>query len=166
MKKIFKAAKGAHFTDEQAQRYGEYIAKIADINGGVLPDDLVDQRLDPEISDYFTQDTDEAAYKHWKWQAYNLLGNINLLIDTPDGIRETRAFHPVTVIVEEIRKPKEEPITVVARIYRNKEDILQDPDQRAQIVYDALERFRAMRDRYKELKELSAIFDAIDKVKV
>lgn len=162
MKKTYKAVEGHHLDDRQAQRYGEFIANLADEYGGVKPEFLVDLRGSPAISDWFEHDTEKAAYEYWKVQAYELLRSINVMIELPDGtMDEVRAFHPISVTV--MSKPSE-PIQATVKLYKKVEDILEDEDMRNQMYQQALNEFRYMRKKYRHIKELTTVFEAIDNI--
>jgi hypothetical protein len=159
--KKYVPADGAHITPEQAQRYGEFIAKVADDYNGVKPEYLVDLRSSPAISDWFENSQKKAAEKYWKVQAYELLRQIHVVMELPDGeVTTVRAFHPITVnVITEKGEPRE-PQTV--KVYKQIYEVLSDSDMRAEMLDQALEEFRYMRNKYRHFKELSSIFDAID----
>lgn len=155
-------AAGARLSEEQAQRYGNFLEGIADKNGSIQATDLIEFRNSPELSDYFILDKNEAAWKYWEVQAYYLLRSIHVEIRLPDGqITTTRAFYPIQVNVI-TEKTTSEPKEYKIKVYKKAEDVLSDEEMRLQVLEQALEEFRYMRNKYQNLKELASIFEAID----
>lgn len=157
----YKGVHGSLVTDEKAQRYGEYLEKVVRTTGGINAEALVELRHEPEIADWFEHDDIKAAHKHRKWQAYNLLININKVLELPNGEEvEVRAFHNMQVTL--VRDGEKEPREMLVKIYKNIDEVLANEDFRQQMVEQALEEFRSRRNKYQHLKELAGIFAAID----
>ena len=163
--KKYSARNGAPLSDEQAQRYGEFIEELCDNDGGVLPQTLVERMDDPRIRDWFNETDDEAAYKWRVDKARHLLQYIEVELRDPDGnLYKERAFFPVTI--EVVRKDDEGEYrsTGAKRVYRPTIEILRVPQQREEVFEDVLNRFRAMRQKYRHFKELKEVFEAIDRL--
>ena len=163
--KKYSAAHGAPLNDKQAQRYGEFIEKFCEVDGGVKPETLVEHRNNPAIRDWFHEDDNEAAYKWRLDKARHLLQYIYVEIRDPDGnLYRDRAFYPVTVEVIRKDKDSEHQSLGVQRVYRPTIEILRTPKQREEVFDDVLRRFREMRHRYRHYKELKEVFEAIDRL--
>lgn len=163
MTKYF-AATGAPLSDSEAQQYGEFIDEICKKDGAVQPETLVENMNHPSIKDWFNETDEEAAYKWRVDKARHLLQYIHVEIEGPDGkTYRDRAFYPVTIEVNDTPESRE--ITKHRRrAYRPTLQILEIPEQREEVFQDVLKRFREMRERYRDFKQLKEVFDAIDRL--
>jgi hypothetical protein len=96
----------------------------------------------------------EAAMEHYlRAQAEELIASYTVVVMTDSGEKvRTRAFVSISTDRQN------------GGGYRSILDVLSDEDLKQQMLLDALSDLAAFKERYKELKELSAIFEAIKKV--
>jgi hypothetical protein len=121
--------------------------------GGVLkPNDVVDFASDPSTALHaqFEWDDSEAAREYRLHQARNLIRVMVTVL--PNTVKETRAY--VSLVSDRSTDGG----------YRTMVDVLSDDDRRAELLKMALTDMRRWRDKYGELKELAAIFEAIDEL--
>lgn len=129
------------------------LRKIARSNRGLLLPQTVVEAARPVRSPLharFEWDDTEAAEKYRIWQARQL---IRVCVELIPGVSTpTEVF----VSLSEDR--------LDGRGYRVVTDVLRDEDMRAQMLEDALSELEIFRLKYRRLKELVAVFDAIDSV--
>lgn len=167
----YRAKIGARINDIDAQEFGEYLRDWIDQNGGLNSLEQF-QKLEQEakktpLGRKLIWDDKKAATKYRIHQLRMLVGSIEckLVFDGED--HWTRAFRPTSTPVHfSYDNVEEEPELVFIAAYHNIEDILADPHMRKDALRRALERFRWYRGAYGHLKELTAIFDAIDAIEV
>ena len=156
--KVWKAAKGAMFNDEQAQVYGEAIDALAERTGQVTPQDVVDEaaKKTSRLHGYFEWSDDAAAMLYRRQQAREMLGHLRivLVIVGDDEPQEVKAFFNVSKTEEE----------VVRRGYVTVEAVCREEEYLEQVIADALAQLRTFRARYAEVKALRPVFDAIHEV--
>ena len=156
------AANGAPLTDEQAQKYGDFIETFCDRDGSIEPELLLTYMGDDALSDWFYETDQEAAYKWRLDKARQLLRYIYVEGRDPDGnVFRHRAFYPVTI---EVETTDSEGVvkSFKKRAYRETVKILRISEQREEVFEDVLKRFREMRSKYRHFKELKEVFEAID----
>ena len=158
----YRAAPGAMFNDDEAQKLGEFIQQFSDQHGGVNPKDLLAIAEGTVLGRQLEWDDEIAANKHRLHEIYTTLGHIEVKVIAPDGSeRFHRAFHPIKISVYfESEEPEPEPI--ILSVYLPLHDILEDPAKRKQQAQALLNRLRYYRKSHSEFKELSAIWEAID----
>lgn len=126
---------------------------IRNANSGVLiPEKVVEFAADPNsaLHSQFEWDDTEAAREYRLHQARNLIRVVVTML--PNTTKETRAY--VSLISDRSNKS--------GGGYRTMVDVLSDEDRRRELLSMALADMRRWREKYGELKELAAIFDAID----
>lgn len=137
------------------QVVGEKIAALAaQYVGGLLPEHVVAAaRKDKALEPYFVWDDTEAAKRYRDEQARGLMrAVIRVDIKTSGGeVVKYRAF-PCVDTEEKGAKA----------IYVTLEESIRSPVYRAQLLRRAMFEIHNWRERYRQLKELGAIFDAID----
>ena len=155
---IYKAAKGAALSDEQAQQYGEHIASTFG-NGhlGVTPDELVEDARNPDspTHDFFEWDDSAAAAHYRNQQARYLLRAIHVVIESDNEEIETRAFVHVSV-----SEPEKEP----RKVYTTVQHALSNDELKVQVIEEALRQLERWRKRWSQYNELATVFAAIDQV--
>lgn len=95
---IYKAAAGAGFNDNEAQKIGEILEDM----GEFKPHDVVEMARpeDSELHHHFEWDDAKAAEEYRVDQARHLAGRINIVVKVADEKVETKAFHNVMVQTE------------------------------------------------------------------
>lgn len=136
----------------ERERIQEELDQIATAHDGVLhPHDVVEFAQNPETALHgrFTWDDTKAAHEHRIWEARQV---IRLYVNV---VHEESPPTRVFVSLEEDRAN--------GGGYRYVLDVLTDDQRRAQLVSQALKEFRFLRQKYQTLKELAAIYEAIDR---
>ncbi len=158
-KKMYRAANGAHLTQQQAQRYGERIENLKDKSGGDVTPKIVleDARSNSSpLHDYFTWDDTVAAERYRLSQANYLLRSISITIISNGETVPIRAFYNIKVSDEE-----EESLT--QSVYVNFDRVVSDKEVRRQVLEAAYKELLGWKERFKQYKEFEDIVYAIDK---
>lgn len=87
-------------------------------------------------------------------QARGLLRAVHVIYADPPKV-QTRAYE-LTVEPQEDAKPR--------RVYRTTEDVLADPDTRAELLKRAMSELVSFQRRFRGLQELAVVFRSIDDV--
>ena len=135
----------------------EALKAIAARDGGLLrPQAVVDAARDEEspLHGAFCWDDTEAARKYRLWQAQDLIRSFRVKIEEAGQTVEVPVF--VGVSSDRTHGTADNP-------YRLTASVKACPDLLAVAVSDALDQLEALRDRYARLKELSDVWEAIDK---
>lgn len=149
----FKPVKGSSLTEAQAADFGGEIEKLADEKGRVTAEDVIAAaQPGTALHNFFEWDNENAADKYRLIQAGYLLRSINVVIETPDGEQETRAWQVVTV------KTESQP----DRGYMAAVKVFSDADYSAEVVARALKELTAWKQRYRQYAQLSEIVKALD----
>jgi len=154
--KIYKATKGAIFTDEQAQRYGERIEKLEEKTGSVTPYVLLEdaKKISSPLHEYFQWNDEKAAERYRVKQAGELLRSITVVSKIkgqPSQVQ--RAYLNVNNLDEK------------GRIYVNINKALTEPEYREQVLKQAFRELTYWEGKYQDYNELVTIFSAIGKTK-
>jgi len=99
------------------------------------------------IHNCFTWDETLAAHKCRLLEARYLLRTVTVVYKENEKTYTTRAF-----------------VTTNDRQYRTIESVLSDDELRAQLLEQAKDDLRAFKNKYYQLKELSIVFEAINKL--
>jgi len=153
MKIKYTAAKGKIYNDDQAQEIGEAIEDLQDkIGAEVKPSHLLDaaRSKSHRLHSYFEWNNSVAAEKYRNEQAKDMIRSVVIIIETPIGPTETRAFVSVKSETEDGRR-----FVTVAQAMSNE-------NYRNQAIEEALKKARFWRSQYKKYTELAPIFEAID----
>jgi len=130
------------------------LKRIAKKHGGLLQPEMVVESARPASSPLhsrFEWNNTVAGHQHRIWQARQL---IRVSVEMIPGTEmETDVFVSLSPDRE-----KE------SGGYRMMADVLSDEQRRAQMFSDALAELESFRERYKQLKELAQVFDAISKL--
>lgn len=139
-----------------AQYVGETVEALAQRNGGVCPPAaLVDEARPPKSPLHpiiFRLDTDQAAESWYQQEARQLINDIVIVVE--DSPVRPAAFISVKVIDAEGGHQG----------YAPREFVLSTPDLREQALEEALRSLNGWRRRYRHLKELAPVFEAIDEI--
>jgi hypothetical protein len=161
MNKIIKyeAAPGAQFNDEQAQKYGERISKLSDGDiGSVKPIDVVDDasKDNSPLHDYFEWDNKVASEHYRLSQARDLLSHLVVIIKVKNGkvIKQKAYFNVIEGTDDK-----------ATRVYVSLGKTFTTKELTQQVIEMALREMIDWQERYRQYKQLSIIFKAIDKVK-
>ena len=141
-------------------------------NGTLQPADVVEYAKDPEtlLHNKFEWDDSDAAHQYRLWQARRVI-RLELVIvgnaaGTPGKVildrndinispgKSTRAY--ISLSIDRTGEVKNG--------YRSIEDVVSDDELRQEMLKDARKDMNLFRRKYDMLKELSAVFDAMDKV--
>lgn len=133
----------------------EELLSIQTSNGICSPVAVVEFARNPEtaLHSKFEWDDAEAAESYRLWQARQIISLELTIIQSGTKQIETRLF----VSLSNDRKPEGG--------YRLITDVLNDPDLRKQLVYEALQEFNKIKIKYGHLKELATVFRAVDELK-
>jgi len=121
-------------------------------HGGVLnPPSVVEVAADPEniLHGCFQWDDTKAAQEYRLWQARQLISTIVTILP---NTRE-----PVRMYVS-LKDDREE------GGYRGIVDVLNDADMRRRMLKEALAEFTHFKRKYQQVKELTPVFEAAEKV--
>ena len=131
------------------------LKRIARENGGLLQPEVVVEEARPKSSPLhsrFTWDDAEAAHAYRIWQARQL---IRVSVEVLAG---TKTEMDVFVSLSPDRQRD-------SGGYRIMTDVLSNQEMRAIMLKDALAELELFHEKYQKLKELSAVFAAIKKVR-
>ena len=160
MKREYRIKNGAHIKSEKAQLYGEELARIAKANKNRLEAKMVVEEATKKSSvfhDYFEWDDSVAGKEYRLDQARCLIRSIKIIIKHGDEEIEVKQFINIRV-----QNGEDEP----ARKYIPSEIIAKDKVLREQAIKEAMDEFIAIQFKYKGIKELGAIFSAIEETQM
>jgi hypothetical protein len=109
------------------------------------------------LHDELQWDDAAAANSHRTDQVRTILRSLYVSYSEAPNIK-TRAF--VVIETEDVKPATGRPV----KVYSSKEDALVDPAMRSQLLDRALRELKSWRREYANLKELTDIFNVIDKV--
>ncbi len=158
VKKEFKAAKWAGFSDKKAQKYGECLDMLQDKHGVIEPRMVLTEakKKSSPLHDYFEWDNTRAANKYRLHQARALVNHIEITIVYDDGKEGTvRRFHNISVVEQGEKR----------QCYVNIKTVADNEDYIEQIVERAFREANAWRERYKHYEKLTPICRAIETFK-
>lgn len=159
IKKVYKSRWQGLFTDKKAEVYGKELDKIANKKNGTLnAPDIVEEARDKNspLNEYFEWEDSEAAEKWRIQQARQLINTIQVVVNYDHTSKTQRAFLSVNETPQGEEKNK---------VYVTIERVLNEPELRAQIIYNALREMDYWKSKYAEYTELSNIFKSVDKTK-
>lgn len=121
-------------------------------SGVIQPADVVAKAANPDsaMHSWFEWDDTEAAQQHRIWQARQLL-RVFVTVETKDST-PVRAF--VSLGTDRYGEGG----------YRALADVLSDEELRAQLLADAIRELRSSEKKYRQLRELSSVWSALDEV--
>jgi hypothetical protein len=151
---------GARISGVEADVAGNFLEKLRKQNDGVVTPPIVVKAAKPKdspVHDYFQWNDSIAANEHRLWQARHLLNCIMVKIEECPDKGPVRAF---------VRIKSQDEDGAKSSTYVGIRDVMRDPEMRQCLLEEARTYFLIGRRTYQELKELVAIFEAIDKVLV
>jgi hypothetical protein len=133
------------------------LKRIAAENDGVLrPADVVEAARPKNsiLHSRFTWDNDEAAERYRLWQARQLISvTIDYIGPVRDDSDKMRVFVSLT------------PDRAAGGGYRVVEAVMMSPEDRNQMLADALDEMERFQKKYEDLKELAEVFSAMKRVR-
>lgn len=170
MSRKFFAAKGAPFSDDEAEKLGPELVSLAK-RGASSPEDIVEYARGGGTPLYEALQMDkpvrEVAEKFYKQQARKVANSILCRVQTKDGgYRQVRAFHSVTVTTSE-----GDPAPA-KQIYASIDQVQESEAMAGQVLEDALERLRSWEERYSDYRdvltrhhpELEGVFETLEAI--
>lgn len=161
MKKLFKAKDGSQFKVSKAQVYGERLEVIRKQRQDLKPEFVVADAKDVSspLHEVFEWNDSKAANAHRLAQARHLINHIEVQVYREEEL-DTQPAYLSVVVTPATEETKEE------RSYVPLEDALTNEEYRSQVVASALKEIKYWKNRYKDIKEFTEIFEAIEKVEV
>ena len=149
----YAARKGARFKDEDAAVLGREFDQLGtDCTAEQVVEAARSHRS--SLHRYFEWDDTLAAEQHRLSQARYYLRFVDIVIETEDGGRQTRAWHQVVIHREDGDQ----------RAYVHSLEISQDEDYTEQVVAKALRELQGWKRRYAEYQEVfGELFQVIEK---
>jgi hypothetical protein len=146
---IYRAAKGAHITDRDADILGRFIHRRFR-NRPVTAEAFVDAARpdDSPAHDYFEWDNHKAAEEHRKTQARSHLRAIEIVIVEGDNEQTTRAFHHVQ-------------LTERDTAYVPQQIVWSTAEYREQVIARAHREAERWMERYEQYEELAGAVGAL-----
>lgn len=145
----------------KAQDAAVELERIRTKNGYLKPEDIVEEarKKSNRLHDYFIWDDTEAAQQYRIWQARHLIA-VLVVVRSDD-----KSDDPLTVRAYAHMKEDDENKDAGPH-YVNVMEGMTDLGMRERILADALKELASFRRKYADLKELAAIFAAMDKIAV
>lgn len=149
----YKAVPGSRLKDEDAAIIGRVIDGLSSANGAVTAETVVSEARRPTspIHRYFEWDDDKAAMQHRLVQARHLLRSVRIVV------RKVGSDEPITIRRAFVRVENDDGTVFLPAV-----KALSNAKYRAQILARALGELKDWQDRYRDLKELAGLFEAID----
>lgn len=145
-----------------AQIVGETVERLATVNGGVCPPGaLVEEARSDEspLHPLFQWDDSQAADAFRRQQARRVINSIRVTELVDDGSNPAPSY-PAFVSVVKMDD------SGVARGYKSILQVVNQPDELAQVMAEAMSSLKAFRRRYAALKEFAPVFRAIDQLEI
>lgn len=155
MATTYKPAKGALYNAKQAKALGQMLERLGD---HVTPQQIVEaaRPVRSPIHALFEWNDSAAAEAFRLWQARCHVNHLEIVITTPEGDIETRAYHSVVITKGEERQ----------RGYAHMADIRRSEVLSRQVVAKALSELEGWQQRYSEYQSIfGEVFQAIDHAK-
>ena len=113
----YRATPGSKIRNADAQIIGQQLQELGD---QFTPADVIAAASDETspMHAYFDWDDETAAGEHRLHQARQLVRSVQVVITGPEGRDQIRAFHSVSIVVEEKRSRFYTPTLVVRSILR------------------------------------------------
>lgn len=154
--KHYKAVKGSHLKDKDAEVIGPELERLAEERGGrITAADVLGAATTPEspLHAYFEWDDSAAAKAYRLDQARYIVRSIRVLIEDAGSTTDVRALH---LVVEQGE-----------RSYASIDSVIADSDLLLQLVATAKREQEAWFNKYQQLRKVAALgplFDAIERV--
>lgn len=140
-----------------AQEVGAVIEQIAEAEGKCTPQALIEAAApeDSPVHSLFTWDDTKAAANWRTHEARNVINSITVRVVREGGDMPAPAF----VSVGHVKATQG-----MGEGYRPLSVVLEDPAMAEEAVWQAIMQLRAVERRYKSLKQLAPVWDAVEKV--
>ncbi len=152
----YKAADGAHFSDEDAQKFGERIEILVETHGYISPRLILDDARSSDSSPFknYLQlwDVEKAAESYWINRANNIIKSVVIVLKINEDTVEVRAFHLVKVLHEDNLESEWHPVI----------EVMSNEVMSKQVIERALHELNIWKNRYKQYAELAEMFKYID----
>lgn len=150
--KKYKAAKGAQFSQGDAQAIGQHLETLEVVTPQAVLADATKKRS--PLHKHFEWDDSVAAERHRLQQARNLVNHLVVVVVINGVKQDTKAFHNVTV---EFEYETEGDIYAPVSVVKKNEALAK------QVVRKAYGELKAWERRYKQYAEVfGSVFGAID----
>lgn len=149
---------GSQFKVDVEVAYRE-VERIRAKNGGNATAETVLEAAKSKrnpLHEEFEWDNETAAHEYRLTQARSLLRSIQIIRDDTPSQTPQRVYEVVTIRNTEEDKPK--------KVYQTVDEIMADPDARAELLSRALRELVAWQKRYRALQELAVVFRATQEV--
>lgn len=135
------------------QAVGEELARLHSANGGLRPEEVVENARDPNspLHSNFEWDDGKAAEEHRKSQARRLIASVRILTPSSEGPKQTIAWISV-------KTPE------VGRAYQPALDVLSDAELRLRALSEVKQAIEGLQRRFAHMLDLSALLDAAKKM--
>ena len=156
MKIVWKS--GSQFKVDVEVAYRE-VERIRAKNGGNATAEAVVEAAKSKrnpLHEEFEWDDEAAANEFRLTQARSLLRSIHVIRDEVASDRPQRIYEVVTIRGDDEKK--------VRKVYQSVEEIMADPDSRAELLARALSELVAWQRRYRNLQEWAVVFRAAGKL--
>ena len=152
--KVFGYKPGRKTPKVPPQIAGEELERVREFHGTLEAEILVEESRpkDAPLHEEFDWDNKKAGHKWRVHQARNIINVVTIRHLNP-AVEEAPAY--VNITVGPAVDPEE-------RHYAAIEDVLNDPQQRADLVQRALEKLLRVQREFRHLRELAGIWSAID----
>jgi len=157
MKRKYKRMRGSMMSADQAIRLGAFLEQIGE---RATPKQIVDAARNRKsiIHDLFDWDDSTAAEKYRIWQARHHVATLSVVVVTPKGDKNKRAYHSVVVDADELGRGK--------RAYCSSASIMSDAELAKQVIDQALRELDGWQSRYSQYRsEFAPVFTAARKVR-
>lgn len=149
---------GSRFASDAEAVYAE-VTKVAKKHGGdATPELVVEMARNPKSAAHHDFEWDDAiaAKQSREATARKMLRSFVEYREDVSTTTPQRVFEIVTTKATETQKPR--------NVYRHIDDVMADPDARADLLGRALKDLIAFRNRFKHLQELAIVLRAVDEV--
>jgi len=155
---------------QPAQDVGEQLLEIYRKEGVLRPErvrEIAKRKKRSPLGKCYNWDKDAAADAHWLERSYYILRSLIYYPESEEEDEEAEGLR-MFVVVESFT-PIEDDIEdgveyEVDTAYEFVEDAMADPEKRTSVLNRALKELRAFRKKYKDLKELAGVFEAMDEI--
>jgi hypothetical protein len=147
---------GSRFKTDAAVAHKE-VERIRIKNGGDIDAEQIVQAAESKrnpLHKEFEWDDALAAHQHRLEVGRLLLRSLVVVRDDISTDRPQRVYHHISTPATKTEETK--------RVYRTAEDVLADPDTRADLLRRALKELISFRDRFRDLQELAIVMRQID----
>lgn len=154
--KTYKAIKRSTLTDKDAQRIGEFIEQRFGDDGATAYD-LVEASRNKRAAThrYFEWDNEAAGHEYRLIQARHLLRSVEVVVEQGGTERTTRAFHNVTLEVQDGAK---------VHRYVPQEVVWKSPELTQQVITSARRELDGWVNRYEQYTEISAQINGVRQI--